>query len=407
MTGTKKWNSPARWRLMTAAGLIAALTLPLTLSSPGSATPAGGALVGPLHTSGRLILDASGRQVRLLGVNESEMDTGSGSETPDACNRRWTPVPGSEPQLLAQWGFNTVRLAVSWENLEPTPPASANGALVHTWNAAYLQALDSAVQSYAASGISVILDAHQSLMSPAFKNVPKTGGTSCEGEGFPTWLYPRAASEAPADAACEFLGDVREPGAAEAPQEGLAAVWAMLAKRYAGSANVVGADLVNEIDENKSCLTPPSQDAAMYTKLGQAVNDHAPWLLIVQDQAVYSMTNPVPYLTTLPQLPNVVYSFHWYPSSLATGQASLTAFTNEAATLSVPVYVGEFDAFGEADTAGSADPSWQSDLQSTLAQLKADNGSWTFWAYRGSQSLLVANTKTPKQPLLGALQTGF
>jgi len=48
-----------------------------------------------------------------------------GSQVPDHFRRRWqTPLPQCYDDM-AQWGFNSYRVCLSWANLEPAPPIRA------------------------------------------------------------------------------------------------------------------------------------------------------------------------------------------------------------------------------------------------------------------------------------------
>lgn len=87
---------------------------------------------GWLHTNhaDTNIYDGSGHVVRLVGVNVMGLEYGVGTNSPDTCRFGWGGEDAggysiSEFDNIASWGFNSVRLPVSWENLEPTAPVLA------------------------------------------------------------------------------------------------------------------------------------------------------------------------------------------------------------------------------------------------------------------------------------------
>src|SRR5439155_4694023 len=108
---------------------------------------------GPIRTRGDALVDRRGRPVRLLAIADASMFPGSGASAAgggDACGRGWAPPTRADIARMAGGGFDTVRLAVSWANLEPAPPRRAGGgAIAHRWNLPYLRALDKAIAALA------------------------------------------------------------------------------------------------------------------------------------------------------------------------------------------------------------------------------------------------------------------
>src|SRR6478735_3386034 len=161
----------------------------------------------PLHTTGTdsVIYDAANRPVRLIGFNWSGTEQGGRNDyakVPDACGSVWrTPSDGINGvyfdnmyQVVRDWGYNVIRLPISWNNLEPVAPvwsASLN-RYVHTFNAAYVNDLKSMVTRARQAGLGVILDMHQDFWSPALHKVTNWDGSAgyCEGVGMPRWLDP-------------------------------------------------------------------------------------------------------------------------------------------------------------------------------------------------------------------------
>ena len=150
-------------------------------------------------TGGGQILDRNGHPVRLNSINISSMGPGVGLPGPrgQAATGCWGWKAPDEQTFrnVRAWGFNAVRLSVSWANLEPQAPTRGpGGAVQHHYNAQYLSALDAAVKGFTGRGVAVILVIMQSQWSPAFHQNHTAFGVSCQGVGMPTWLYPHASS---------------------------------------------------------------------------------------------------------------------------------------------------------------------------------------------------------------------
>ncbi|MGH9206595.1 MAG: cellulase family glycosylhydrolase, partial [Acidimicrobiales bacterium] len=144
-------------------------------SHPAATTPSSGASAVPagyLTANGTRIVDSSGNVVQLQGYNVTGMESTNpqGSDSRGGtCNAGWRPLTTAEVGQIAAYGFNSVRLPISWGNLEPTAPTSdGTGALTHRWNTAYVAALDSEIAQLGDARLKVILDMHQSSWSPAF-----------------------------------------------------------------------------------------------------------------------------------------------------------------------------------------------------------------------------------------------
>jgi endoglucanase len=138
-------------------------TVPVTEPSPETASPApsraveapAASLTG-LRTSGGAILDASGRPVRLLGVNHS------GTEY--ACSQGWGFFDGPSIETvsapffkpLTDWKVNAVRVPLNehcWLDINSNIPANRRGA-------AYQKVITDYVKLINAAGMVAILDLH-------------------------------------------------------------------------------------------------------------------------------------------------------------------------------------------------------------------------------------------------------
>jgi len=367
-----------------------------------AAAPHAARIAGPLWTSHGRIVDAAARPVRLLGVDEPGLIGGEGNDRahPDACGEGWLAPAPTEYREVARQGFNSVRLGLSWANLEPAAPrADAAGSIVHRWNRSYLQVLDRAVAGFTRAGIAVVLDMHQNNMSPAFKD---PAPDRCEGSGVPTWAYPDVARGAN-QAECDFFADRRERGVPIDLQAGYTAAWTKIARRYATNRMVVAADLFNE-PSSGNC--PGLDVTPFYRTLGTRIRRVDPHLLLVCEAG----TGPVARsaLRRPLGLPGWVYSFHLYLRPGASASPVVGAFLRRAAQWRVPVWVGELGVFQRG--ARTAVPAGMaSRLRATVAGLRRHQAGWAFHQFAGGSVALTrrADGTILHRDWLAALRTGF
>ncbi len=382
---------------------------PPPVSFPPSPPHAASPIDGYVHTSGTEFIDDGAKVVQLRGVNEPAMVRGSGRSLTvggDACGEGWAVPPTSEWDAIAAAGFNSVRLAVSWANLEPAPPtADGSGGLIHQWNQPYLAGLDEIVSELAQRHLAVILDMHQEKWSPAVKSPTLPGAMRCEGAGMPVWLYPTTV-EGNLGAnvlQCEFYQRTAAPGLPETPQDGFAAAWSFLAGRYAGNPAVVGADILNEPAPHNTCTVEQLDLTAFYDLVGGALHSANPKLLVICEDNLYSSYVSVGFaMIAPPHVPNWVYSWHFYPSDWATGGPALQAHVDRARAWNVPLYIGEFNPMVGAGGGVPAD--WQAIFSQSMQFFTQNQLSWAFWNYG---SLFVRPPLPDRLVLLKGLQAGL
>jgi hypothetical protein len=368
-------------------------------TSPQQPLPPAKRITGPLHTDGTQMVGADG-PVRLLGLDEPGLVSGAGNNRltdPDACGDGYLPVTDKEFDDFQRFGFNSVRLGISWANMEPDAPTSPGQ---HAWNQEYLKAVDDAVKGFTSRGIAVIIDMHANNLSPAFKN-PKPD--RCQGSGLPVWLFPDAASQDPQEAECEFLSGQPLPGAPIDAQQGYADAWSEIAGRYADNKLVVAADIFNE----PSAANCPDLDLLpFYEQMGHAIRAADPKLLLIyQDNAArsgnYALSAPL-------DLPDSVYSFHFYPLNWTEGQALLQSHLDHVASWKQPVWLGEFGPFREAGRGADVSDAWLGDLDKMMKATRADDVGWAFHQYSGGGgSLIQRSTGQVRTDWLRGLQAGF
>lgn len=344
---------------------------------------------GPLRTEGSRILDRDGEPVRFLGVGVPGMNR--------TVNGWFEPTPETYDEV-AGWGFNSVRVTITWANLEPFPPVrNTDGSVTHRWDQAYLAALDGIVQEFARRDVAVILVMNQWHWSPAFRF--EEAGRVVWGKGMPAWLYaehmPLTASRAKASF---FANEGRV-------WEGFAEAWKLVASRYEGNRAVVGFDVFNEPYYGGSGLPGPDSIPldAFYREIGAAIRSvNSSALLIFEDtqfrgEAVFGLHAPPPF-------EGVVYSFHLYtPTWEPDGLERTRAYLDRARRWSVPIWIGEFNRFGSGD---SALGEWAPPLLDMLAFCRANEIGWTYWAYQGPDGLKTKNEGANVE-LVRALESGF
>lgn len=218
--------------VLAAALLVAALAGPL--ASPARAQGPDrpeGAPAGPVGHVGRWLTDADGRVLLLRGVNLVR-------KTPPL-DPADAGFDDDDAQLLADSGFDAVRLGIEAYALMPSP-----GEI----DTAYLDQIASTVDTLAAHGLRVLLDFHQDGWGPAFRDngfpvwMTFTNGATDTGTPFPLYYLTNPAIQA---AFQSFWDNVPGPGGVPL-QERAAAWFEAVGARFAGNDAVLGYDLLNE-----------------------------------------------------------------------------------------------------------------------------------------------------------------
>ena len=381
-----------------------------------AATPNGAMaprITGSLHTSGMKILDQNNRPIRLLAVNISGMEWGAGKPwTSSGCPENRLPRNygcysvengplDQEMQRVEEWGFNVVRLPVSWANLEPEQPSRQGNKITHKYNAAYVAALDQIIRGLNQHHVAVILSMHQWAWSPALHPEGKNSHLTEHGLGLPVWLYEQGGWDQ-MRARREFFTNQQQIHPGYPVWDGLADAWTFLAAHYKDNPMVVGADLFNEPYPGMEGQKPHVHYSLgpFFQHIGEAVHRASPDLLLIFED---DGRTPV---RELPNLPNLVYSYHSYPHQWdPDGHAKLEKQLAHARAWNVPLWIGEFDDFGEKSEGGV-----QPNLPEMMRDCKQAVVGWSYWAYwRASRPLLEKGKKPgpPNMELIRMLQRGF
>jgi endoglycosylceramidase len=347
-----------------AVGFAAALVLvPLVAGcgsdDEGQSGSAGLPALLPLHATrgaGAGIFDAGGRQVLLRGVNVNGLGD---YYQANPAYPTVLPLEDADFARMASYGFNVVRLVLSWSALEPE-----RGQI----SAAYLQRIRRVVEAAKAHGIHTILDMHQDawgkfIATPPGVECPPGREPAIGWDGAPEW-----ATITDGRSTC------REPGARElsfavaqafenfyADRDGiqtqLIRTWAALADAFAREPAVAGYDLFNEPHFGRALTGAAPKLADFYTRVIDAIRaaerNAGGFAHIV-------FFEPVIVWPVLPETPaadfttdrNIVFAPHNYAESI-TGFNSLSieeAFTraaDDAAVYETTFWIGEYGWFSD------------------------------------------------------------
>ncbi len=195
----------------------------------------GGRAMEKILTQGLRFVDESGRARILCGMNIDDKLLNS-----EGFRYR---LDEEFFQKYRAFGFDLIRLAVTWQNLEP---------VMGQYNEQYLQSLDQIFALAAQYGVYILLDMHQDIYS-------NNDGKSV-GDGAPSWAAitdgakPRMPIFVWADG--YFFGKWvhrsfdhfwrNDPVEGIGLQDRYGALWQMLARRYGDSPALFGFDLMNE-----------------------------------------------------------------------------------------------------------------------------------------------------------------
>jgi endoglucanase len=321
----------------------------------------------PLSTSGRYIIDARGRRIRLAGVNWY------GAHEDDGV------VPGLErtgrralAARIASLGFNSVRLPFSLWMTEQTSPVPDEylGANPDLSGAAPMQVYDACVEALTGAGLIVIPNCH--TLDP--------GWCCADDDEQGLWFNNRWP-------AVRFF-----------------TAWQQMAARYKANPLVAGLDIMNEprrarvgwrVRAPTWGSRPKTDLAAMYTAAGNLIHEVSPEVLIICEGLDYAadLTGAARHPVRLERPGKVVYSLHDYSWFHPAGQPRQAYFdqmrVNGGYLLDegiAPLWIGEFgndtrslDNFGRSSSPRSA---WWNNIEDWLTEHDVD---WCWWPLNPTQ----------------------
>ncbi len=354
--------------LLTVALLMAALAGPLAspAAAQGSDHPEG-LPAGPVGHVGRWLTDAEGRVLLLRGVN---------------LVRKTPPLDPAEAgfddddaQLLADSGFDAVRLGIEAYALMPAPGEIDD---------AYLDQIAATVDTLASHGLRVLLDFHQDGWGPAFRDngfpvwMTFTNGATDTGTPFPLYYLTNPAIQA---AFQSFWDNIPGPGGVRL-QDRAAAWFEAVGARFAGNDAVLGYDLLNEPWPGTTylaCVTQPQgcpdldheELDAYYARATAALRRHdaehlvfgEPWVLFNFGQSTTSIDVPGGDAAG-------GMSFHVYTTDPAFDPAVVANAVDWTDCTGGALLNTEFGATGDVAT-----------LQRQTALFESALVPWMFWSY--------------------------
>ena len=316
------------------------------------------AIAAPLSTSGRFIVDAHGNRVRLAGVNWYGASEDEGVPVGlDVIDRH------TLAQLIASFGFNSVRLPFSAWMTEQTAPVTQQylAANPDLQGATPIKVYDACVEALTGAGLMVIPNCH----------LLDFGWCCADQDGNGLWFNDRW------------------------PEARFAATWQGIVKRYAPNPLVVGMDVKNEprpATVGGHVLSPTwgpgdqTDFAAMYTTIGNAIHAINPQLLIICEGLGYAtnLEGVASHPVRLAAGNKVVYSMHdysWFHPAGQTPAEYAQAMDKAGGYLLTekiaPLWIGEFgDSVGSL-ASNPAGISWWANIQ---AWLTANEVDWCWWA---------------------------
>jgi endoglycosylceramidase len=426
---------------------------------------------------GPYLTDAFGRRLELHGVNLVAKCGGGARATTAAGTPCVGPAQGprlayvlspaardpgrrftaADARTLARLGFNTVRLGIIWEGLEPGPasvgPNDPRYCTPHRRGSpfpslgradpydpatvrAYLARTDRIVALLARAGLRVVIDMHSDAWGSAFYYA--TGPTPWNGEGAPPWATctGRAPLSLPSTWGAAYgapavqmalhhfwANDVRAN-----LQGQLARVWQAVARHYRDDPDVIGYEVSNEpndflsrnfnselqcdyggpVHEPRSCAA--SHPAALRDGLIGAIQVADPNHVVLFEPSGstdYGAPETIGIAEPL-RFPRLALAFHVYGSAPAQlAQAIKERDRTRTDQPGGPAWI--MDEFGASNEAAPS-------IAETVSRAGAANLSWTYWsamqlhdptAADPFEGLLNQQTRRPYPALAHALAVPY
>jgi endoglucanase len=317
------------------------------------------AIATPLSTSGRFIVDANGKRVRLAGVNwygaSEDMGVPVGLDSVDR---------NTLAELIAKQGFNCVRFPFSLWMTEQTTPVSEQYLTMNPDlnGSTPIEIYDACVKALTDQGLIVIPNVHLLDYGWCCSNNDTNG----------LWFNER------------WLADK------------FTAAWQAMTQRYASNPLVAAMDIKNEprpATIGGSNLGPgwgtaqETDFAAMYTTVGNLIHQVNPHLLIICEGLNYAgdLTGVASHPVKLNEPNKVVYSMHDYSWSDHPANQTQAAYiqqmnTNGGYLLTegiAPVWIGEFGDTASTLSSPGGGGTWWANIQAWIKEYDVD---WCWWA---------------------------
>ncbi|ANJ28089.1 glycoside hydrolase family 5 protein [Agromyces aureus] len=347
--------------VIAATALTAALLTPAPAGASATDRAAASVPVDVLRVEAGRIADGEGRQVLLRGVNVNQLVDFYQPRSEVPATR---PLTEADFADMATYGFNVVRLNLSWSALEPE-----RGEL----DAEYLATVKEAVGWAKAHGIRTVLDMHQD----GWSNAPTAEGAECRPGTDPMWGYdgaPEWATHFDGAPRCSFTGRDISPAGDRAfehfyfdtdgVQRALVRTWGELAGEFRDEPAVAGFDLLNEPGFGETAPVTTSLKLGEFSDAAiDAIREAgAPQIVFVEPSILWSGLG----IDSGPSLgftddPNVVFSPHLYAESItmdrSLGIPTIVSTERQfelaqrvADEHGMPMWSGEYGYWGDMDS---------------------------------------------------------
>lgn len=262
------------------------------------------------------IADGAGNEVLLRGVNVNQLVD---FYQYDPNHEATTPFTEDDVEKIASYGFNVIRLNISWSALEPERG---------NYDSAYLKKIDNAVKWGEKHGVYIVIDMHQD----GWWNVGSEKDQQCRPGTEPMWGYdgaPEWATITDGAPRCQFQGRDISPAGNRAFEhfffntdgirDALAETWGMLGGRYQDEPMVAGYDLFNEpgFGETAPATTALKLGEFYDSAIAEIRKTGAEQIVFVEPSILWSglgfEVGPHPAFTSDP---NIVFSPHLYAESI-------------------------------------------------------------------------------------------
>jgi hypothetical protein len=328
-----------------------------------------------LHVDGKYIKDEQGTTIILHGVNFI------GYQVNEYLTQGYSDHTEADYQRIASWGFNVVRLAISWQHIE-----AVEGIYDESYFTNFVDRDIEWAQKY---GIHVIIDFAKWGWSPYFNYTAR-------GYGLPGWLfygYPDS-QEGQSKAIDDFwLG--KAPGGAPATpqnpsmQDRMIQVWKYIAGRYKNNPTVIAYDLFNEPASGTLGVEATSDYLYPFFErlIGEIKTVDSNHIFIYQPIAGMWDNSPRPLNT-----PNTIFSVHIYPGyydetrtgysgEISVLEKQLQGYlnlpqSNPSKNWNIPILTGEFGPSQSQFYLN--DEIWVNDMADLYNKY---NIHWIYWDY--------------------------
>ena len=328
-----------------------------------------------LHVDGKWIKDSQGNVVILHGVNFE------GYQVTQYLEDAWSDHREADYQKIASWGFNVVRLPISWQHFETT-----EGNFDASYFTNFVDRDIGWAQKY---GIYIIIDFAQWRWSPYFNY---SGG----GYGLPGWLFNGYAnSDAGRSKSFDDFWLGKAPGGVTATpenpsmQDRMIQAWKYIAERYKNNPTVIAYDLFNE--PGYGTLGIDATSNYLYSFIERLIGE----IKTVDSNHIFiyePLLGRWDYSPRLLDTTNTIFSVHLYPGyydatkgaysgDITILENQLSGYLNQpqsnpSKNWNIPIFMGEFGPSSSQFYLN--DETWVNDIADLCNKY---NIPWAYWDY--------------------------